>query len=74
MPDQEEESAPIAFVVLRDKSASKQNIISIIFEKCRKELKEYEIPKAIKIMDSLPYTANGKYDFRALEEIAKVEV
>lgn len=36
-------------------------------EKCKSELKEYEIPKYLRIVDKLPYTQNGKYDFRALE-------
>lgn len=34
-----------------------------------KEMKEYEVPKYIQIVDTLPYTANGKYDFRLLEKM-----
>ena len=37
-------------------------------KKLKKELKEYEIPKHFKIVDELPYTQNGKYDFVLLEK------
>lgn len=39
-----------------------------IYQKCRSELKEYEIPKYFQVVTELPYTQNGKYDFRLLEE------
>lgn len=31
-------------------------------------IKEYEIPKYFRVVSSLPYTQNDKYDFRFLEE------
>ena len=37
-------------------------------EKCKRELNLNEIPKYFKFVDSLPYTENGKYDFRLLEQ------
>ena len=68
--DREEEHVPMAFVILNENvKKSDEEIIEDILGKCRKELKEYEIPKHIHITESLPYTPNGKYDFRALERI-----
>ena len=60
----------MAFVIINvGISESEEEIKKSILEKCRKELKEYEIPKHIQLVDSLPYTPNGKYDFRELERI-----
>lgn len=69
--DREEEHVPMAFVILNEeaKNNNHEEIIEDILSKCRKELKEYEIPKYIHVTESLPYTPNGKYDFRALERI-----
>ena len=39
-----------------------------IAAKCAGELKDYEVPKYYRIVDSLPYTQNNKYDFRLLEK------
>lgn len=66
--DKEEEHVPMAFIVLKDVVADKESFRKSIYEKCRSELKEYEIPKYFQIVESLPYTQNGKYDFRLLEE------
>lgn len=65
--DKEEEHVPMAFVILRDNSVDVSNAINSIFDKCKKELKEHEVPKYIRIVSELPYTQNGKYDFRMLE-------
>ncbi len=67
--DNEEEHAPMAFIVLKngvtdDLETVKQSIL----KKCKSELKAYEIPKHFQFVDSLPYTQNGKYDFRLLEK------
>lgn len=68
--DRDEEHVPMAFVLVNtDITNTEVEIIESILNKCRNELKEYEVPKHIKIVDSLPYTQNGKYDFRALEII-----
>lgn len=67
--DKDEEHVPMVFVLTKeDVTGSEEEIIESILNKCRNELKEYEVPKHIKIVDSLPYTQNGKYDFRALEQ------
>ena len=68
--DRIEEHVPMAFIVLNDnKQETDQNIKEQIINKCKRELKEYEIPKHIEIVQELPYTQNGKYDFRELEKI-----
>lgn len=68
--DNEEEHVPMVFAVLNDEVKEETNFAkNVILEKCEKELKQYEIPKHIVFVDSLPYTPNGKYDFRKLEEI-----
>ena len=40
-----------------------------IVDKCKTELKEYEVPKYFRCVENLPYTPNGKYDFRLLEQM-----
>ena len=68
--DSEEEHVPMVFVLLKDDiKITETEAIDIILDHCQKELKEYEIPKIIKIVDKLPYTQNGKYDFVKLEKI-----
>lgn len=66
--DEVEEHVPMAFVVLQG-DVSKEEAIQSITEKCKTELKEYEVPKYFRCVDSLPYTQNGKYDFRLLEQM-----
>ena len=67
--DEVEEHVPMTYIVLKDeyknieKEAEKE-----IYCMLQKELKEYEIPKYIKIVENLPYTQNGKYDFVSLEK------
>lgn len=68
--DATEEHVPMVYVVLKDNIVADENTIKeSIIEKCMSELKGYEIPKYIEIVKSLPYTQNGKYDFRRLETI-----
>lgn len=68
--DEVEEQTPMAFIVLKDEFKDNKEIIeNDIFKKCNSELKGYEIPKYFKIVDSLPYTKNGKYNFMLLEQI-----
>lgn len=67
--DDIEEHSPMAYIVLKDEFKGKEELIeNDIFNKCTSELKKYEIPKYFRIVDKLPYTQNGKYDFRRLEE------
>lgn len=64
-----EEHSPMAYIVLKDEFVGNEDAIEDdIYNKCKSELKGYEIPKYFRIVDSLPYTQNGKYDFRLLEE------
>lgn len=63
-----EEHTPMAYVILKDENADKETVKQSIYDKCRSELKEYEIPKHLQIVTELPYTQNGKYDFRLLEQ------
>lgn len=66
--DTEEEHVPMSFVVLKDEyKLVSDKMKEDILQKCYMELKEYEVPKHMIIMDSLPYTQNNKYDFRLLE-------
>lgn len=64
-----EEQSPMAYIVLKDEFKGNEDMIeNDIFNKCKSELKGYEIPKYFRIVDKLPYTQNGKYDFRSLEK------
>lgn len=67
--DIEEEHVPMVFVALNDSNIDSEKVKESILSKCRGELKEYEVPKYIQIVEELPYTQNNKYDFRALEII-----
>lgn len=66
--DPVEEHVPMAYVVLKNDTSDHETIRQSILEKCHCELKEYEIPRYIRIVVELPYTQNGKYDFRLLEK------
>lgn len=66
--DEKEEHVPMAFVVLQG-DATSEDAIQSINDKCKAELKEYEVPKHFQIVERLPYTSNGKYDFRLLEQM-----
>ena len=68
--DIEEEHVPMAFIVLNEDVEESEAIIrESVIKKCKQDLKENEIPKYINIVNALPYTQNGKYDFRKLEEL-----
>lgn len=67
--DKEEEHVPMAYIVLKNSNEmNKQNVCDSIIDKCKNELKAYEVPKYFRFVESLPYTQNGKYNFRLLEE------
>ncbi len=69
VPDDAEEHVPMAYVLLKDEvKEEKETAEELIKDKCYEDLKEYEVPKYIKVVDELPYTQNGKYDFVSLEE------
>lgn len=65
--DAVEEHVPMVYIILKDDTADHEAVKQSIYQKCRSELKEYEIPKYFRIVSELPYTQNGKYDFRLLE-------
>ena len=65
--DENEEHVPMCYVILKDNSMDKNLAIQKILDRCKYTLKEYEIPKYVRVVDNLPYTQNGKYDFRTLE-------
>ena len=70
-PDKLEEHVPVVFVIIDESSGMDHKTAEErIKEKCKSELKDYEIPKHICILEKMPYTANGKYDFRNLERNA----
>ena len=66
--DSVEEHVPMAYIILKDDMADIETVKQSIYDKCHSELKEYEIPKHFQIVSELPYTQNGKYDFRMLEK------
>ncbi|MBR0226995.1 MAG: acyl--CoA ligase [Clostridia bacterium] len=70
-PDAIEEHVPAVFVTVAENDNPDQEAIKkLINKKCETELKTYEIPKHIVFLEKMPYTANGKYDFRWLEQKA----
>ncbi len=69
-----EEHVPMAYVTIKDEYKNMNNIIQKIFDTCNRRLKENEVPKYIEIVDELPYTKNGKYDFKKLEELGNLYV
>ena len=67
--DEIEEHVPMAYIVLKDGVTDTKKSEKSIFDKCVAELKDYEMPKYFRIVPSLPYTQNNKYDFRLLEKL-----
>ncbi len=66
--DESEGEVPMAFILLnpelgKDLKAAEKAILDGLSIK----MKQNEIPKWFEFVDSLPYTENGKYDFRRLE-------
>ncbi len=70
-PDKQEEHVPAVFVAINENyEIDNKYAEELIRQKCLMELKEYEVPKYICILEKIPYTDNGKYDFRQLEKRA----
>lgn len=61
-------SVPMAFIEL-DENISINDVYEDIQKKCEEELPDYEIPSYFEQIDEIPYTGNGKHDFRKLEEL-----
>ena len=66
--DDKSVSVPMAFVVPID-NINFDDIRENIKEKCIEELPDYEVPTYFETIDEIPYTQNGKQDFRSLEKI-----
>ena len=68
--DDNEEHVPMAYIVLKDEYKTISNDIeNDLLVYCQNQLKEYEIPKYFRFIDSMPYTPNNKYDFVKLEKL-----
>lgn len=67
--DPVEEHVPMVYIILKSDDINIETAKQSIYQKCCSELKEYEIPKYFRIVKELPYTQNGKYDFRLLEKL-----
>ena len=61
-------SVPMAFIELED-NVVLDDVYEDIQNKCLEELPDYEIPSYFEQIDEIPYTGNGKHDFRKLEEL-----
>ena len=66
--DEKAQSVPMAFIELEN-DISIDNVISEIKKLCEQELPDYEVPLYFEQIGEIPYTPNGKQDFRALEEL-----
>lgn len=67
--DEKSLSVPMAFIVLKDKNVSLNDVEEQIREKCREELPDYEVPSYFEQIEKIPYTPNDKQDFRLLENM-----
>lgn len=67
--DKKSISVPMAFVVLNEEINDYDEAKKIVFEKCKQELPDYEVPSYVEIIEKIPYTQNNKYDFVKLENI-----
>ena len=67
--DKKSISVPMAFVVVDEKINDYEEAKKIVFEKCKQELPDYEVPSYVEIIEKIPYTQNNKYDFVKLENI-----
>lgn len=67
--DEKSLSVPMAFIVLKDKNISLNDVEEQIREKCIEELPDYEVPSYFEQIEKIPYTPNDKQDFRLLENM-----
>ena len=61
-------SVPMAFIEFED-NVLISDVMQAIQRKCEEELPDYEVPTYFEQIDEIPYTGNGKHDFRKLEEL-----
>lgn len=62
-------SVPMAFVVTSEEIKNYDEAKKIIFERCKQELPDYEVPSYVEMIEKIPYTKNNKQDFIKLENI-----
>ena len=62
-------SVPMAFVVTSEDIKDYDEAKKIIFERCKQELPDYEVPSYVEMIEKIPYTKNNKQDFIKLENI-----
>ena len=62
-------SVPMAFVVTSEEIKDYDEAKKIIFERCKQELPDYEVPSYVEMIEKIPYTKNNKQDFIKLENI-----
>lgn len=67
--DEKSLSVPMAFIVLKDKNMTFEDVVEDIRKKCVEELPDYEVPSYFETIDSIPYTPNDKQDFLRLENM-----
>ena len=58
----------MAFIELEN-NLSINDVYDEIKTLCEEELPDYEVPSYFEQIEKMPYTSNGKYDFRKLEEL-----
>ncbi len=68
MPDEEEKTVPIAFMVLEPNSIGEEEIVNSIKKLIPESLPSFNIPKKFVITDDLPITTMQKVDFTTLEK------
>lgn len=66
--DEKSISVPMAFVELTD-GVEMTDVLEEIKDKCISELPDYEVPSYFEQITEIPYTPNGKHDFRKLEDL-----
>ena len=70
-----EGSVPVVSIVLKEKYSGKgleNTIIHEINEICKSKLYEYYFPINYRIVDELPYTRNGKVDFKKIKKECEI--
>ena len=68
VPDKKLGHVPFAFVELEN-SKNLKAVHEEILNLCKETLPKYEIPAYFEQIEKMPYTPNGKHDFRKLEDL-----
>lgn len=71
--NEEERHVPIAHIILNDYSNILQTELEIL-DVCERKLDPESIPFGIRVRNDIPYTLNGKVDYKKLESDAYCEV